>query len=156
MTPKHEYPWRDQYSQTWGLEVTSRDPKTRKADAAICCFCQTFGRETAPSKSGNVMNSTTCLAATLIDSRVVVGGWKSLVFTIQIREPRQKEKSVLYNITCLGKILLPLPTFNLLNQSLKKGEIQYDKPSAITCHYYTFCTYGHNTSFIVMVIHRCD
>ncbi len=51
MTPKRKYPWRDQYSQTWGLKVTSRDLKTRKMDAAICCFCQTFGRETVPSES---------------------------------------------------------------------------------------------------------
>ncbi len=32
----------------------------------------------------------------------------------------EREKSVLYNITCLGEILVPLPAFNLLNQSLKK------------------------------------
>ncbi len=51
MTPKRKYPWRDQYLRTWGLKVTSRDLKTRKVDAAICCFCQTFGRETAPSES---------------------------------------------------------------------------------------------------------
>ncbi len=44
----------------------------------------------------------------------------------------KREKSVLYNITCLGETLVPLPTFNLLNQSLKKwggGVFQYDKPS---------------------------
>ncbi len=29
------------------------------------------------------MNNTICLTATLIAIRVVVGGWKSLVFTIQ-------------------------------------------------------------------------
>ncbi len=52
MTPKCKYPWWDQYSQAWGLKVTSRDPKTRKADtAAICCVCQIFRRETAPSES---------------------------------------------------------------------------------------------------------
>ncbi len=33
----------------------------------------------------------------------------------------KREKNILYNITCLGEILVPLPAFNLLNQSLKKG-----------------------------------
>ncbi len=33
----------------------------------------------------------------------------------------ESEKSALYNITCLGESLVPFPTFNLFNQSLKKG-----------------------------------
>ncbi len=55
-----------------------------------------------------------------------------------IREFRggREKGAALYNITCLGEILVPFPTFNLFNQSLKKGVFQYDKPSAITCHYY--------------------
>ncbi len=35
----------------------------------------------------------------------------------------EREKSALYNITCLGEILVPFPTFNLFNQSLKKGGV---------------------------------
>ncbi len=42
-----------------------------------------------PRKDCNIMNSTVCLTVTLIGIRVVVGGWKSLAFTIQMREQRQ-------------------------------------------------------------------
>ncbi len=38
-----------------------------------------------PRKDCNLENITICLTATLIGIRVVVGSWKSLVFTIQIR-----------------------------------------------------------------------
>ncbi len=40
------------------------------------------------ARTANSVNNTVCLTATLIGMRVVVGGWKSLVFTIQIRKPR--------------------------------------------------------------------
>ncbi len=45
------------------------------------------------------MNSTICLTATLIGIRVVVGGWKSLVFTIQIRKPRQSMSIIVECVT---------------------------------------------------------
>ncbi len=35
-------------------------------------------------KDCNIMNITICLTVTLIGIRVVLGGWKSLVLTIQI------------------------------------------------------------------------
>ncbi len=45
------------------------------------------------------------------------------------------EESDLFNITCLGEILVPIPSFNQLNQSLNKGVFQYDKPSAVMRHF---------------------
>ncbi len=43
-----------------------------------------------PRKGCNIVNNTICLTATLIGIRVVVGGWKNLVFTIQTRELRHR------------------------------------------------------------------
>ncbi len=39
-----------------------------------------------PRKDCNIVNSTICLTATLIGIRIVVGSWKSLVFTTRIRK----------------------------------------------------------------------
>ncbi len=36
------------------------------------------------------VNNSVCLAATLIGIRVAVDGWKSLIFTAQIRKPRYR------------------------------------------------------------------
>ncbi len=51
MPPKHKHPWRNQYAEILGLKITSRDPKTRKVDAATYFFSQKFGRETTPNGS---------------------------------------------------------------------------------------------------------
>ncbi len=40
-------------------------------------------------KNCNIVNNTICLTTILLVIRVVVGGWKSLVFTIQVRIPQE-------------------------------------------------------------------
>lgn len=48
---KRKFPWQDGYAERFGLKVASRDATSSKVDAAVCCFCQTFGRETATTQA---------------------------------------------------------------------------------------------------------
>ncbi len=55
------------------------------------------------------MNSTICLTTTLLVTRVVVGGWrKSLVLSIQIREPGHNYSIVRCNSVMRVKISVGL------------------------------------------------
>ena len=51
MPPKRKYTWQTSYAATFGLKVTSRSETNGAVDAAVCCFCQTFGREGADDPS---------------------------------------------------------------------------------------------------------
>ena len=44
MPTKHKHPWNDQYTDQYGLKVTSRNENSKKVDGDVCCFCQSFGR----------------------------------------------------------------------------------------------------------------
>ncbi len=53
-------------------------------------------------KDCNTVNITVCLTATLIGIRVVVGGWKSLVFTRSRYENRDTIGVRLVEVACYG------------------------------------------------------
>ncbi len=56
----------------------------------------------------NSVNNTVCLTATLIGIRVVVGGWKNLVFTIQIRKPRDSSQTASLILILIPILILTL------------------------------------------------
>ncbi len=54
-------------------------------------------------KDCKIVNNIICLSTTLLVIRVVVGGWKSLVFTIQVRIPQECGLVVAHRLNASSK-----------------------------------------------------
>ncbi len=70
----------------------NRSFKTR--DTCLLVVSKVDHSSGIPRNDCNIVNSIICLTATLIGIRAVADGWKSHIFKIQIREPRQTYNEV--------------------------------------------------------------